>query len=163
MEKLCTKCGKPGKFRIRTDKRCNPVSIYEQIVCMACEATEQRERSRIYRSTEEGRKKHNAHANKMYQKHRDKIKKKMKAYRDSKHGKAVRKAYIEKNKDKIFKQEQVTKLRYHEKNKNAITDKYATNLLKTQGATVIDKDAIAQKKKQVATHRIKELIRKLDK
>lgn len=84
------------------------------------------------RQKPEYKKKHAALNMKSYYRNRDLVNAKQKFKRQSPKYKAMMKAYRQKNKAKIHAQEVITKRRYHEKNRDAVTDTYVKGLLMTQ-------------------------------
>lgn len=68
-----------------------------------------------------------------YYRKKDEINARMKIKRQTPEYKAKMKAYRAKNKEKIYKQEVVTKKRYHEKHRDSVTDEYVIRQLVGQG------------------------------
>jgi len=63
--------------------------------------------------------------------------------------------YYQKNKEKIYSQENVCKKKYHEKNRDSVTDQYAANLLRTQGVRNPSNEQIEIKKVKCLISRVK--------
>lgn len=168
---VCTRCDKEkedSKFRIRTDKRRNPPLIYVNNVCKDCESEISKERVRNQRKTEEGRKRHNKWAMASYQRNREKNIHRMREARKTPEYKAYMKEYRKRRKEIIQQQEQVTKRKYHEKHRDAVTDSYAIRLLVTQGFGTYEeiekqRELIDLKKVQILTKRLKMKVSQLKK
>lgn len=167
--KICSRCHiekEDYEFRVREDKRYTPVLIYLNNTCKICDAELQRDRVRKQRSTPDGKKRHNKWAKEFHKRHREEILKKMCERRKTPEYKAYMKEYRKKRKDIIYEQEVITKKRYHEKNRDNLTDRYAINLLRTQGYGASeeiekDKEFIDLKKSQVLRKRIRlEILKK---
>ena len=159
--KTCSRCkAKKGKsdFRVRVDKRSSPHFAYLNSTCLKCDAEKTAERSRLQRSTPEGRAMHNKWANEFHKRHREKCIELMKSRRGSDEYKKMMKEYRLKNKDKIYQQEVITKRRYHEKNRDAVTDAYVINQLVNQG--VADKDGILSCPGLIEAKRLQILIKR---
>lgn len=166
--KLCSRCNiekDDSAFRVRTDKRRNPPLVYLNNTCYDCDAETQRERVRKQRQTPEGRKKHNQWANKSYHRHRDDRVRKMREKRKTPEYKAKMKEYRENNKQKIYQQEVITKKRYHEKNRDAVTDEYVIGRLIQQGykREECTPELIELKRVKILKKRLKNKIAKLKK
>ena len=167
-EKICSRCKKPKSikkcFRFRVDNRRKPPLKYYNNVCRDCEREDSKRYYKKESSTEAGRKKINASALKRYhERYRDKQLVEMKKKRGTSKYKKYIKSYRERNKEKIARQEEITKRRYHEKNRDKVTDKYCENLLRTQGvrSEQITPEMIELKRSQVLLSRIKEKVNKL--
>lgn len=98
-----------------------------------------------------------------YAEHAEEIKAKRKLIRQTPEYKKMMKEYRERNKARIYEQEVITKRRYHEKNKNEISDKYIINQLVNQGYgkkedVSKNKDLIAYEKSKILLHRLKQQI-----
>jgi len=123
-----------------------------------CLSAQRKVRYLSVKDTEEYKKKHAAQNLKHYHENKDSYKIRAKKYRESENAKTIRKEYIQKNKDKIYSQESVCKRKYHEKNRDSLTDKYAINILKTQGIKNPTKEHIEIKKVKCLISRIKKKI-----
>lgn len=187
----CIRCkdDKPvEEFRIRTDKK-KGLKYYNSN-CIACDnevakeyylkvkdnpefKEKNRRRQKEYadknidqikerRQTTEYRAKHLKWEKGRYKRKRDEINAKMKIKRQTPEYKAMMKAYRQRNKEKIHQQEVITKQRYHEKNKKPITDKYVSNLLRTQGIKITPEN-IEIKRGQILISRIKDKVLKATK
>ncbi len=110
------------------------------------------------KATPEFKTKHAEHNLKSYHKVKDLISAKMKHKRQTPEYKAMMRDYRNRNKDKIFKQEKVTKLRYHEKNRDDITDAYVINLLRGQGIINPTAEQIEIKRAEILLLRIKKIV-----
>lgn len=159
--KQCNKCKAikdASRFRVRLNK--NKYLMLNSI-CMECELInakeyyernksdeefkrKNRERAKAYkdkncdevrarRQKPEYLKKHSSWEKKRYGKKREEIAAKMKIKRQTPDYKNKMRAYREKNKDKIYSQEVVTKKRYAEKHRDNVTDEYVIRQLVGQG------------------------------
>lgn len=159
--KVCRNClinKEDSEFRIRHDKRSGISRLNN--TCRFCDAEYSRmyydkhkndpafkeknvKRVRAYahknvdvikvrRQTKEYLEKHAKWELNRYYRMKDVINGKAKVKRQTPEYKAKMKAYREKNKEKIFKQEVVTKKRYHEKHRDNLTDKYIIRQLISQ-------------------------------
>ena len=149
VDKCCKRCKvvKSGtNFRIRTEARRGGHFKYLNNTCRECDNKITRERWNTIKDRPEEIAKNRKRSNEYREKNKEKVLEKNKIRRQSEYHKVNRRKYIERNKEKIYAQEVITKKRYHEKNRDAITDKYAFNLLRTQG--IIDKD-IAKKHPEI--------------
>lgn len=149
--KACSRCN--------VEKNSGQFYPSNQRVCKNCLATQMRERYLKIKDTPEYKRKHAAQNKAIYHRDKEKFNKRQKIYRDSEQGKATRKKYIEKNKEKLYKQEFITKKRHRDKNKEALSDTYAVHLLKTQGNKTPTQNDIEIKKAKVLLSRIKKKIR----
>lgn len=113
------------------------------------------------KQTEEFKKKHSELEGKRYHRMKDIINAKLKEKRKNPILKQKRREYIKKNKAKIFKQEVITKKRYHEKNKSLVTDVYTINILRGEGKLNPSREEIDIKKAKILTWRIKKLLQNL--
>lgn len=116
------------------------------------------------RSLDDYKKKHAVWNLKHYYKVRDLINEKQKLKRQTERYKANRKRYIQNNKDKISQQEANAKLRYHVKNRDAITDTYVISQLVNQRFGTREEIAnnlelIEIKRSQILLKRIKLLMK----
>lgn len=148
--KVCSHC-KAGE----TDTVFYP---YNKWVCKNCLAVQNKKKYEAKKHTAEYKEKHAKYNLAHYHKNKDAYNKRAKKYRESDNGKKKRKEYILKNKDKIMQQESVVKRKYHDKNKDSVSDRYALNLLKTQGNKNPGKEEIEIKKAKVLLSRIKKKI-----
>lgn len=161
--KTCKRCGieqDDDQFKDKSSVTNGKRYHYKIGVCRLCINAESSAYFRKQRTTEDGRQKYNAKAREMHEKHRDKILIKQKEYRSTPEYKSKRKAYIEKNKEKIRQQGIECKRKYHEKNRDEITDKYVVNLLRTQGYgkpedLIKNKELIEIKRSEIILSRIK--------
>jgi hypothetical protein len=168
--KTCTNCHTSkaeSEFRVRIDKRIkNPSGcIYLNNQCLSCEAAASRERVKRERQTPEGRKKHNKYALQFHQKNRDKCIARMKERRQTPEYKAYMKAYRQKKREKIQEQERITKKRYSDKHRDAVTDEYVLQKLVEQGFGTKEelknnKELIEIKRVKILTKRLKNIISK---
>lgn len=85
---------------------------------------------------------------------REEVLKKAKVYRDKPSSKKKMRQYRKKNKKKIHAQEVITKRRYHEKNRDALTDKYITSLFRTQGKLNPSAGQIERKRVEILIFRL---------
>lgn len=175
-----------SEFRTRKEKHKNSVYQLLNSTCKKCDAELSREyynrikdnpdfieknrkrgleyRNKNYdeiakrRKTAEYLIKHNSWEKKRYEKYSDFINERSRLRRKTKEYKKSMKEYRKKNKDKIYIQEVVTKKRYHEKNRDLITDKYCLNLIRSnEGFTKgeITKEMIEVKRNQILLWRIR--------
>lgn len=125
---ICKKCNtdRPlNRFRLRTKRG----YTYRLRTCMECEATAQRERYNKIKDIPEFKQLNRNRVNKYRVNNIDVIREKQQARRQTAHAKISRKNYIASNKDKIFKQEKICKKRYHDKNRDELSDIYVTSVL----------------------------------
>lgn len=144
---ICSKCN--------IDKNVDDYYKSNKWVCKSCLSAQRKDRYLAVRDTEEYKKKHAAQNLNHYHKCKDSHKARQKKYRESENGKEVRKSYIQKNKEKIYSQESVCKKKYHEKNRDSVTDQYAANLLRTQGVRNPSNEQIEIKKVKCLISRVK--------
>lgn len=187
----CSRCKKrklKKYFRIRTDKTHN--FDYYNSTCKYCDAevarayyqkvkddpefkkkNQQRARAyteknldqiRLRRDTPEFKKKKNEWELKRYHKKKDEINAKLREKRKTAGYKKYMKAYRKRNKAKIFKQEVITKKRFHEKNRDAVTDTYCINLMRAQGIEITPQ-TIEIKRTQILLSRLKDKVAGRDK
>lgn len=154
---ICPRCGLPkeeSEFRIRVDKRVKYQSglIYRNNVCLSCEAAAQRARYEKQKNDPVYKAKHAVWALAAHKKYREKNIARMKIKRGTPEYKKYMRAYRDRNKDKIFQQEVITKKRYHEKNRDALTDVYISGLLKCSGKE-ISNEAIQEKREKIIEQR----------
>jgi hypothetical protein len=90
------------------------------------------EKIKIRKQTKEFLAKHNKWNKDSYHRMKDVINAKMKVKRQTSEYKEMMKNYRAKNKEKIHKQEVITKRRYHEKHRDGLTDEYVIRQLVTQ-------------------------------
>lgn len=160
--KICSRC-KVGKdlseFRMRYDKRGKGSKslVYPNNTCRKCDTEIQNKYYFKHKDTPGFLEKWINKSREYYSANREKIKEKMKLKRQTPEYKAMMKAYREKNKEKIYKQELVTKQRYHKKNRDNITDTYAINILKNNKKEV-NEESIEIQKNKILIHRIKDVI-----
>lgn len=186
-KKYCTRCKEEklkDEFRIRVDKS---GSVIINPTCRICDGViakeyyanrkddpefkkKNAERAREYatknsdqikktRQSDLFKKEHSGWENKRYHRKRDEINAKAKVRRQTPAYKKMMKEYRQRNKKKIATQEEITKRRYHEKNKNSITDKYVKNLLRTQGNRNPTAEQIEIKRGEILLARIKKKIK----
>lgn len=182
--KVCNRCKKKkeaAEFRIRSSKE---GYVYLNSECRQCDKEraeiyyakvkdkpEFKERNRLRqkeyaekncdqikqrRKKPEYLKKHAELESKRYYKVRDRIKAKMKIKRQTPEYKKMMKEYRKKNKERIYQKEVVTKLRYHEKHRDGLTDDYITRLLKTQGLAVTPEIIEAKRLQLLIQRKIKQ-------
>ena len=111
-------------FRIRKGKE---VTMYMRGICKDCEEKD----NHIYRLNiaDSVRESLKITAKKWRLSNREALNEYQKTKRNKPHFKEKRRAYIKKNKEKIHKQEKVTKRRYAEKHRDQITDQYCITRL----------------------------------
>lgn len=187
-KKVCTRCKiekQKDEFRIGVKEKSGCQYFLSQY-CRKCESELARiyydkkkddpefkkknsERTKLYaqknvdeirkrRKLPDFKKKHANRENKRYHRNKDWIADKMKKKRQTPEYKQNRKNYIEKNKEKIAKQEIITKRKYHEKNRDALTDVYIINLLRNQGTVNPTAEQIELKRAKILIKRIKEKV-----
>lgn len=89
------------------------------------------------------------------------LKEKRRQKRNTPEYKKYMKEYRERRKEIIFKQEVVTKKRYHEKHRDAISDKYVTAVLRSNGEQNPNPDRIEIKRVEILKKRIRlEILKK---
>ena len=149
--KKCNRCKvekKDSDFRIRTSRYKESVYEFLNNTCKQCDA----ELSGQYyhkNRTPEMLAKNASRVKKYNSENKDKIRIRQKKKRSTPEYKAYMKKYREKRKQVIYQQELITKKRYHEKNRNEISDKYAIRLLKQSGNTSPSQDDVEIKKIQI--------------
>lgn len=193
MMKTCTRCKiekEDSEFRIRTNK--DNDKTYLNPTCRKCDIDVARiyynkhkdepefkrknaERAKRYtesnadivkqrRSTAEYLKKHAYWESNRYYKMRDKINARQKIKRQTPEYKAYMKAYRAARKEKIYRQELITKKRYTDKNRDSVSDEYCIAKIKVQKN--INRDAITPemiqiKRGQILIKRLKNKIAKI--
>lgn len=163
--KVCSRCHiekQDGEFRLRFDKK-GKGSRQRKYLTNICKACESEISNQHYFKNKDNPEFHREWVQKSrdyYHKHKDEIKEKMKAKRQTPAYKEMMKVYREKRKDIIYQQEVVTKRRYHEKHRDKITDKYIIGLLRTAGIEPqkITRELIEIKRSEVLLHRIKDKV-----
>lgn len=184
--KICTRCKvekEKSQFRIRLGKK---KYWMMNATCMDCDAEiskayyqrikdnedfkkKNRERQKIYaekhpdqirklNNRPERKKKKAQIEMKRYKKMRDVICARQKIKRQTPEYKKMMKEYRENNKEKIYEQEVVTKKRYHEKNRDSITDKYCIHQLRQQGISEITPELIEWERGQILVARLKKKV-----
>lgn len=185
--KVCNRCHvekHQNEFRIRQDKRDG--FSYLNNECRECDKEraavyyakrkddpnfkrKNAERSRQYiksnsdqirqrRTTEQYKKKHAVGNMNSYYRVKDRVAARMRVKRQTPEYKSMMKSYREKNKSKIHEQEKITKRRYHEKHRDALTDEYIINQLKSQG--VADENILEKCPQLIEAKRIQILIKR---
>lgn len=185
--KICTRCREvklKDDYRIRIDKN---GSCYINPTCKKCDTEitslyynkrkndpefkrKNIERAKAYseknpdkiklrKSTIEFRKKHCKNNKDSYYRMKDVIAAKMKIVRQTPEFKRKMKAYRERNKEKIYQQEVITKKRYQLKNTEQITDKYVMNrigipLTELEKVKAVLPEMIDLKREQIKLHRV---------
>lgn len=155
--KICSKCHIEkdiSEFREKKERYKNSIYLVRDSICNTCAKVLAKEHYHKKMSDPKNRERHNELAKLQYWKRRDKNIAQSKVYRSKPEYKENRKKYIEKNKEKIYKQEVVTKKKYSEKHKKGLTDKYISRLLVTQNKPVTE-DSIENKKVEVLISRLK--------
>jgi len=159
--KICKKCGieKPiDQFRLRVEHRIKNGDCYYRVgTCKECEKKAAKEYHNQIKDTEGFKEKKRQYAMNRYWRRRDELILKQREARKTKRHKENRKAYIQKNKDKIYLQEVVTKKRYHEKNRDALTDVYIINLFLSNGKPHPTPLQIEIKRSEILIQRIKKI------
>lgn len=131
MEKNCTNCKKDKDvtdFRLRHDKRKGNYYYFNNH-CKECENEKQKEYYEKAKNNENFKIKNRKRVKKYIEKNIDIVKEKTKKRRLGNKYRENRKQYILKNKDKIYEQEKICKLKYHNKNRDELTDKYIVRLI----------------------------------
>lgn len=188
-QKMCSRCEEAKvfeEFRIRLDKRRN--IVYRNANCKKCDAViaagyyhkrkddpefkaKNVERVRKYykanidtikerKHTKEFREKHAKWNMDSYHRVKDVVAAKMKVKRQTPEYKEKMRAYRERNKERIYQQEVITKKRYHEKNRDTISDKYIINQLVNQGygtkeQVIKNPDLMEFERAKILLHRLK--------
>lgn len=181
----CKKEKPKSDFRIRIDKREMPEREYYNSTCMVCDsevslerynklkddedfkkknnertkayANKNPEKIRAFRSTQGYKKKHNELEKKRYNSKREEINAKQKLKRQTDKYKKMMREYRLKNKEKIYQQDILTKKKYHEKNRDLITDIYCVRKLKEQNIQPTTEN-IELKRVQILIARLKKKI-----
>lgn len=157
--KICSRCKankEDSEFRIKHDKRVGKERSYLNNTCKKCD-------SEISTATYYS-KKHDLEFMKKWakktrdynSKNREIIRQKQKVKRQTPEYKEMMRKYRAKNKEKIHKQEVITKKRYHEKNRDGITDKYVIGQLASQ--EILDRETIKKYPEIIEAKRIQLLI-----
>jgi len=158
-KKVCTRCKneKVAKaFRVRVKNG----NSYLNSTCKKCESELAMICHNKKKNDPEFKKKNAERSKKYVIEHSDEVRAKRKTYRQTPAYKKMMKEYRQRNKHKIYLQEIVTKSRYHEKNRDPITDKYVINILRTQGIRNPSPEVIEIKRSQILLARIKKKINK---
>lgn len=125
MFKLCSRCKAvklTGEFSIKLDKR-DGVSRFNS-VCKMCAAALRREYYKKIKHNEDFIIKNRDRVKRYRLENIDVVREKDQARRQTESAKENRKKYIERNRAKIQAQEKIVKRRYHEKNRDQLTDMY---------------------------------------
>lgn len=120
---ICKKCttDRPlDRFRMRTKRGYS----WRQGTCMNCEAEAQLKRHNNKKDIPEYKEVNRDRTKRYRLDNIDVVREKDLIRKQTDHYKEYRKKYIAKNKEKIFKQEQISKRRYNEKNRDALSDIY---------------------------------------
>jgi hypothetical protein len=183
--KRCTKCKKRkplSGFRIRKGSR-DGHNEYLNSSCKKCDAEDTRRRYHEKKKSdpnfmEENRRRNKVHRNSPIKGAKQELGKPLRLYKDliSERNKIKRqtpkykkymRAYRQRRREIISEQEKITKLRYHEKHRDNITDRYAIRQLVTQGHGSYDdiknnRELIELEKAKILKFRIrKEILKKL--
>lgn len=184
--KFCSRCKinkEDSEFRIRKEKRRGDFS-YLNNECKQCDKEraaiyyakmkndpdfkkKNRERARNYivnniekirirKGTKDFLAKHAKWNKDSYNRMKDVVSAKMKVKRQTPEYKEMMRAYRARNKEKIFRQEVITKKRYHEKNRDGLTDQYIINQLNSQG--IADKETLKNYPEIIEAKRVQLLI-----
>lgn len=154
--KICAHCKKekPAKdYRVRYDKRSEPIIQYLNNTCRECDAEISRINQQKVRSTPEGRRRHCDWARTSYKRRRDKVIVQMKERRQTPEYKEMMRQYRQRNKTKIYDQEVVTKKRYHIKHRDGLTDGYIRRLFIGNGLGEPTPELIQAKRIQLLIQR----------
>jgi hypothetical protein len=125
LQKQCTGCKTIkaiSDFRLRLDKRSG--KKYPNSTCRDCDAVAARKYRESVRGIEDIEIKNRERAKDYYYENIGIVREKAQARRQEESYKQNRKKYIQKNKEKIIAQEKVCKERYHQKNRDELTDVY---------------------------------------
>lgn len=156
--KVCCRCliEKPKDcFRVRVqDKKYR----YLNATCRQCDNSIAKELTK--KRSPEQKAKNAARTRAYYAARRDEHNAKQKEKRKTPQYKAYMKEYRRRRKEIIHEQEVITKRRYHEKNKNPITDKYVINRLGQEGIKNPTQEEIELRRAKILIHRIKQKIDK---
>lgn len=112
------------------------------------------ERQRIKRASHEFHQRHLNDVKDYYKRNKSEVIKRRKQIRVTADYKNYVREYRKRNKDKIYNQEKICKQRYHEKNRDSISDQYVINLLNNQGLSVVLPELIKLKRLQIIAKRI---------
>lgn len=160
-EKTCSRCNNvkaKTEFRVRWEKRQVPPFPYLNNTCKKCDAEIALENHYKNRRTPEGRKRNQESAKKAYKKRRDKAVEHMKKKRSTPEYKKMMRDYRQRNREKIQQQEIITKRRYHEKNRDAVTDAYVINNLRQKGIIEPSVEQMEMQRVKILTKRLKRKI-----
>lgn len=142
-------------FRLRIEKRALIPFQYVNNVCLKCETKKQKE----YRAKKNNdllfQERRKEESRKYAAKNRFRLILKFRNRRKTPEYKKYMADYRLKNKCKIYNQEVITKQKYHEKNRDSLSDVYCINQLRTQGITNPSRDQILEKRKSIQNYRLR--------
>lgn len=153
MDKKCSRCQhikSADCFRTRRDKRRGKECIYLNNTCKKCDCEITKERHQKLKDNPDYIELSRQRARQYHKVNADIIREKNQLKRQTKRYKENRKKYIQKNKEKISQQERITKRRYHEKNRDELTDEYV-------GAKIVNKTPLKRNEIPPAFIKIKRL------
>lgn len=161
--KICSRCKKEKKddqFRWRYDKRGKGSKELKYLnnTCRKCD-TEISNRH-YYKNKEDKNFISNWTKKSIdyYAVHSDEVKAKMKLKRQTPEYKKMMRLYRERRKEIIYRQEVITKRRYHEKHRDNVTDEYVIRQLITQG--VATREGLLSHPEIIQAKRIQILIKR---
>lgn len=135
--KTCSRCKKrkkDSKFRMRKEKRRGGCS-YLNNICKKCEGEVSNQNYFAHKDDPEWMEKWRQKSMEYSRAHREQVNQRQKLKRATAAYKKMKLEYRKKNKEKIARQEVITKRRYHEKNRDGLTDKY---IVARMGLTIKD-------------------------
>lgn len=159
--KVCSRCKiekDASEFRMRYDK-IGPGSkalTYLNNICKKCESEIQNKNYFAHKDNPEFKEKWLEKSREYYQKNKDLIKQKMKAKRQTPEYKEMMRNYRARNKEKIFRQEIVTKKRYQQKHRDGLTDEYVIRQLINQ--EIADRETLKAHPEIIEAKRLQLLI-----
>lgn len=136
--KVCSRCKiekEDDQFRWRYEKRGKGSRALKYLnnTCRQCDSEIQNKNYFKNKDNPDFRKKWVEKSNEYYHAHKEQIKVKMMAKRQTPEYKKMMRDYRKRRKGIIHSQEVVTKRRYHEKHRDNVTDEYIIRQLITQG------------------------------
>lgn len=161
--KVCSKCKcekDDSEFRVRFSIRKTKKYFYLNPTCKKCDSKIALDNYKKKINNPKYKLKILEQSRIRYHKHREVRIENARKYRITTSAKKNRKQYIEKNKDKIYQQEVLCKRRYHEKNRDEISDVYCISRLRQQNKDITPEN-IEIKRVEILKKRIKiEILKK---
>jgi hypothetical protein len=167
--KICSRCNiekDDSEFRLRYDKKGKGSKqlTYLNNTCKTCDSEISNKHYFKNKNNPEFRQEWLRKSNQYYNNHKEEVKAKMKAYRQTPEYKIMRIEYRKKNREKIFQQEIITKKRYLDKNRNSVSDEYCIHKIRDQKnieRVDITEDMIERKRIEILIKRLRNNIVKI--